>query len=360
MRRNAFTLVELLIVISIIAILAGLSMAALMGASEQGRIARAEAQITKIDQLIGEKWNSYRFRQLPIRVPSSFIDISTNPPQVVTFRPAYANRMRLDTMRELQRLELPDRMSDVLDNPVSPSLAVQDPYFLSKGGPVTPPQPIPALTRAYRRYFSTTQASTNSSYESAECLYAIISQIRDGDKSALEFFMNSEIGDADQDGAFEILDPWGEPIMFLRWAPGYSNALASDLPPNTLTPPAPQPSVVVATFQRPDGAKPDSFDPLKIDPRWSDNSYGFKPFQIRPLIFSGGPDRIYDIFTDDKTTALRYSQTGTSAPFVANDPYHVMVLNGGNVWIGSPADYAGDGLQNGDNITNHGMELKGK
>ena len=28
-------------------------------------------------------------------------------------------------------------------------------------------------------------------------------------------------GDTDEDGMKEILDAWGEPIVFLRWAPGY-------------------------------------------------------------------------------------------------------------------------------------------
>jgi hypothetical protein len=303
-----------------------------MGAAEEGKLARARAQVAKIDQLISEKWNSYRFRQLPVRIPS-------------TTAPAAAASMRLNVMRELMRMEMPDRWSDVTDPPVTG-------------------QAVPAVTQAYRRYFLTTSAGTNVNYEQAECLYAIISQVRDGDKSALEHFMNSEIGDADGDGAYEILDPWGEPIMFLRWAPGYSRVTINDeVKPGEplatyLAAPAPLPLVAVSTVQVPAGQiAPDAFDPLKIDTRWSTNQ-GFKPFLLRPLIFSAGPDKVYDIYVDDAPsvgTPIHYNST--SPP---NDPYLVKVANGNNIWVGTPSDYDGDGLQNGDNITNHGLELIGE
>lgn len=334
--RRGFTLVELLIVIAIIGIIAGLSMAALLGAAEEGRIARAQSQILKIDQLISEKYSSYRFRQLPIRIPAN-----TDP--------RTAAQMRLNALRELMRMEMPDRLTDVIDDPVTPGM------------------PVPAVTRSYRRYFSTTSASTTLSYDQAECLYAIIAQMREGDNSALSFFMNSEIGDVDGDGAYEILDPWGQPIMFLRWAPGYSRAAithearAGEPLSNYLAAPAPLPEVAVSTFQVPAGQiAPDAFDPLKVDPRWSDNTlstYGFKPFLLRPLIFSGGPDKVYDIYTeysDPNDPSVKIHYNTTTPP---NDPYVVIQVGGTPLWIGSPADYDGDGLQNGDNITNHGLEL---
>jgi len=330
-RAAGFTLVELLIVVSIIAIIAGMSMAALMGAAEEGRRTRAKAQVAKIDQLISEKWNSYRFRQLPIRIQAG------TPPIL-------AAQMRLSVMRELMRMELPDRLTDVLDDPVTA-------------------QPVPAVTRAYRRKV-TAQASTISSYDQAEMLYLILSEMRDGDRSALSFFMSSEIGDADQDGMNEILDPWGEPIMFLRWAPGYSRVTMNDEvssgnPLATyLSAPAPLPNVAVSTFQVPAGqVAPDSFDPLKVDPRWTDNSFGFKPFLLRPLITCAGPDRKQDLFIDPGTSAGNaFHYKDTNPP---NDPYIVSITAG--KWVGMPYDADNNGtLDNGDNITNHGLELEGE
>lgn len=336
MARRGFTLVELLIVITIIAIIAGMSMAALLSAAEEGRLARARAQVAKIDQIIGEKWNAYRFKQLPIRIPAGTA-------------PQTAAVLRLNAMRELQRVELPDRRTDVSDNPA----------ILSGGAAGYGSQ------KGYRRYLTTTGFFGNTSYESAECLYAIISQIRDGDKSALQFFANSEIGDVDGDGASELLDPWGEPIMFLRWAPGHSRATMDDPVKGTellsaylTSPPAPLVSISVSTFQIPAGEiQPDTFDPLKIDPRWLPSaSEGFKPFQLRPLIVSAGPDHAIDLFNDFGDSSGGAGHYALTSP--PNDPY---VRSGTNMWVGQPFDADGDGtIENGDNITNHALELQGE
>jgi hypothetical protein len=98
-------------------------------------------------------------------------------------------------MRELQRMEMPDRLTDIQDAPV-----------------ILPA--VPALTMAYRRRFATTSAAIPNAYDQAECLYVILAEMRDGERSALDFFLTSEIGDVDQDGANEILDPWGTPVQF--------------------------------------------------------------------------------------------------------------------------------------------------
>lgn len=330
--KRGFTLVELMMVIAIVAILAAMSLAALASAAEEGKRQRARTQIARIDQLIMEKWNSYRYRQLPIRIPSGE-------------NPATARMGRLTAMRELQRMEMPDRLTDVIDGPAAYS-------------PANNPYPIvrPALSSAYVRHFANTTAATTGSYDQAECLYAIIAQMRDGERSALDFFLTSEIGDVDGDGAYEILDPWGTPIMWLRWAPGYSKYTAADTPTPYTAPVAPAPLAQVAldTMQIQDGRlKPDPFDPLKADPRHASPSQGFSPFELRPLIVSAGPDRAFDLFFDDGSavSTLHY-QTWYS------DPYHFMVLGGGNAWLGAPADYDNDGLHYGDNITNHGLAVE--
>src|SRR5438309_11019429 len=67
--RPSFTLIEMTIVLLIIGVLAALALSAMAAAYEQSRVQRTRAIIAKIDQLIMEKWESYRTRQVPIRIP---------------------------------------------------------------------------------------------------------------------------------------------------------------------------------------------------------------------------------------------------------------------------------------------------
>ncbi|MCE9525867.1 MAG: prepilin-type N-terminal cleavage/methylation domain-containing protein [Planctomycetales bacterium] len=99
--RPAFTLIEMTIVIAIIAILSAMAMSVYATAAQQARGMRTRAIIAKIDQLIGEKYESYRTRQAPVR-----INPLTTPPQAAAYR--------LNAIRELMRMELPDSKSDVV------------------------------------------------------------------------------------------------------------------------------------------------------------------------------------------------------------------------------------------------------
>lgn len=309
---GGFTLTELLIVMGIIAILAGLSLSALSGATELARTQRTRAILNKLDQLIMERYESYRTRAVPVPRVARLAAV-TNP------RAAALNR--LNVLRELMRMELPDRVTDVVD------------------GPVTGIAP-PSLWQGYRRRALATLGSSwatswTPEHQGSECLYLIVASMQDGDKNALDFFTSDEIGDTDGDGMKEILDGWGQPIEFLRWAPGY-------LPSNG-----------ALTMQDP--TLPDPFDPIKVDPRWGSTSVPVKPFALRPLIFSPGPDRRYDVATqlvDSSGNSFHY--TTTSPP---NDPYYVPTASGQQP-LGTPYDADGDGrISYTDNLTNHYIEV---
>jgi len=284
--RRGVTLIELLFVMAILGILVAVSMAALTGATSQARVERTRAVVTRIDQLVTDKWESYKTRAVPLRV-----NMGTNP--------AVAGRARLYALRELQRCEMPDRKSDVLDNPA-----------ILK---------IPALQRNYRRRAT---ANWTNQYEGAECLYLIIAAVRDGEDSALSWFTPSEIGDVDGDGMQEILDAFGNPVEFLRWAPGY---VAENGP---------------VTAQTKDSKlAPDEFDPLHCDPRWQDSDTTFDPYSLRPLIFTAGPDKAYSI----NSGTVNYQST--TPP---NDPY--IGWDGSAQMIGISL-----GTESADNITNHDL-----
>lgn len=354
-RRASFTLVELMVVVSIIGVLTSAVLVAMYGVMEQAKIARTKAQIAKLHEMIMVKWQSYNTRVLRVTspplpsgstrrwpvIPEPFVDSNGNgkfdtgepflPPTVPNGDPngngvcdSGMARVRLDMLRDLMRMELPDRISDLAGSPV----------VFHVLGPSSAPwpgaMPAPALWQSYRRRADvaikakhgataswTDPTKWTDRHRGAECLYLIISSIRVGDERGIDYFKESEIGDIDDDGMLEILDAWGHPIEFLRWPAGYASEV-QPLDPNVAA---------------------DSFDPHHVDTRAT--------YRLIPLIYSAGPDRRYDILIDDPGgTTLFYNVTDPP-----NDPY---TPSPGSSWIGTPGDWDMNGeINHTDNITNH-------
>ena len=308
----AFTVIELMIVVSILALLMGISFSAFNAAVAQSKISRTKVIIAKLDQLLMERYESYRTRPVPINVinqanANTYVD--RNNAQYVRL----ASRNRLYALREIMRMEMPGMQSDVTP-PTS--------YYVTGG------------TAISRGYIRRVPASWSPAWEHAECLYLIISSMRDGDKAALDFFTPEEIGDTDADGVPEILDAWGMPIQFIRWAPGY-RADATPFPALSLQ----------------NSSSPDSFDRLKADQRWDprDPLYNanFTPYDLKPLIYSFGPDKAGGI---SLPSGFSYANTTPR-----NDPYHKPMMAASEVGGFVDANAARDGA---DNITNHYQEAE--
>jgi hypothetical protein len=310
---------ELLIVMLIIAVLAALALTALQGAAEEARADRTRVIIAKLDQLIMQRYDSYRTRPLPIRVPSG------SSPQL-------AAAIRLAAIRDLMRLELPDRKTDVALPPADLHPVNTAYMYLASPG-----QPI-ALQRVYQRKIAAAGGAWEEINQSSECLWLIVSTMHDGDKNALDFFMPREVADGDDSDTIpEILDGWGRPINFLRWAPGFVVENGA-----------------VTTQTNDATVAPDSRDPVKADPTWYDATTGNEPFELRPLIFSGGRDKSIDIITDN-APAPPYHEYCPAPSLPADNnwpnPYAPLAMG---VLIGTPQDTDGDGdLEYADNITNH-------
>ena len=264
-RRSGLTLVELLVVVMIITLLASVALFAMFAATETAREARTRSMITRISDLIIPIYESYRTRRVPIQ-----IGLNTSPKAAAI--------LRLDALRELMRMELPDRITDVNDPPVKLSTR-------------------PALNQAYQRIVTARSTGWGEANQGSECLYMILSRIQDGDTNGLEFLRETEVDDTDGDGMPEILDGWGKPIAFLRWAPGFlaQSALQDGVHANG----------------------PDQFDPLGVRAD-NDNDANVNgtpvTFSLYPLVFSAGADREFGIATN--SSGFRYSQTQPP-----NNPY---------------------------------------
>jgi prepilin-type N-terminal cleavage/methylation domain-containing protein len=232
--RRAFTLVELLITILIIAILAAIFLGALSGAEESARVARTQSLINKLHNMVMARWDGYRTIRLPIAADakaaggsSGLFDSSTD---IVRYRQNIARR-RMFALRELVRLEMPDRYDDM------------DPTQFQQSVLIRPEDQMPVRTAiwyAYQRRMKSAKAARKDTagmsdtqfinraaelYESAECLYLIVTTNIDSSEVSSEHITPQDWSDTDQDGMPEFVDAWGKPIEFLRWAPGFESPL---------------------------------------------------------------------------------------------------------------------------------------
>ena len=166
---SAFTLVELLVTMTIISIVAGLALSGLAGARQRAKIDKTKSTIRKLHEIVLPQYESYLSRRV------SGTDAAS----------------RLAAVRLLMVQEMPDQWLDVYPS-----------------GNLTLPSNATAPTRRYAAYkaslasaIGTQWAANSTTYEGAECV--------------------------DNDGAPEFWDGWGRPIGFFRWAAGFSSTMQS-------------------------------------------------------------------------------------------------------------------------------------
>jgi prepilin-type N-terminal cleavage/methylation domain-containing protein len=202
-----FSLVELLVVITIMLALMGLAGAAVSNARNSQKRQETQGLIAKLDAVIQQQFASYAGRDVVAATPAA----------------------RAVELRRQVTGDLPDRWVDVkfmADNAAqftSPQqrvyIAVWNSFPASKrlcpgdtGYPTTAADlNNPATLTAHGQNF------VSFAHSGAECLFMIV--MRGGIANCLDCsdLTTGRIGDKDGDGAFEFWDAWNNPIGYILW-----------------------------------------------------------------------------------------------------------------------------------------------
>jgi prepilin-type N-terminal cleavage/methylation domain-containing protein len=270
--RRGFTLVELMVSLAIVTILSSLTLAGLNVARQRVKADRTEITIRKIHEVIMPHYERFLTRTFPLVE----YDVLNPPPSALGSLQTTADKIRtLVTKRRALVFEMPDGWADLLDTGAT---GLTPSYKLN-------PKSSPYTAIAQRLKTMAKPAYRSREYSDAECLWAMVIRGGFADPGIVEHFRESEFGDKDRNGSPEFIDGWGNPIRFLRWAPGF-----------------------VSRYQPPkdEATSHDAFDPTGRDPLAIKTLF--------PLVFSCGPDGQPDI-------ACRDAEGQFSYPKVAFDPY---------------------------------------
>ena len=205
--HSAFTLIELLVTITIISILAGISLGALHYARQSAAEGKTKATIAKLNALVMQRYESYMTRRVPIDFSALTMPISGVTQKIP---PKQVALLRYCAFLDLMRMEMPERTYDILNGP----LQIKEPDLTT--GILQPWTARPALSQMYLQKYNNSAPVDNC--RPAKYLYMWISMTY---PEAMSQFGENEIKDLDGDHWPIFIDGWGNPIMFLRLGTGF-------------------------------------------------------------------------------------------------------------------------------------------
>lgn len=282
--RSAFTLIELLMVVAIIALLASLVVVTMSGIVEQAQVEATKATVLKVSRLLDDRVVEFdRAFEGPRR--DSYVQATVGLLTAIDGRFDYFNTnpdeappaIRLLAYKAAFRFEMPQRMAELtVGSPTAGSIdsALSDMplvIYRQSAFPVarrqliddgnTNPTGADVIARVVENWTAHLDAETAAqvsdlddvhSTESSELLYFTLVQSGSfgATSSVADEFLSSEIADTDGDGFLEFVDSWGQPLQFYRW------------PTRLIDPTAPNPFV-------PDFSNPN--DPTEVDPTPDDS-----------------------------------------------------------------------------------------
>ena len=341
--RQAFTLVELLIVCTIIVILIALTLVVTNAAINSAKEAKTRATIQKLDVAMQQIFETYdeKFRSIQSKVaveyPAPFFDEEER------------QRIAVHFIRDQMRMEMPQSWDEVGGTgyaqplPFDPDKVIKTPqgrsFIINENKPTSVGEP-----GVFRYYFSLHETHVKGKVDTAKSpvraalLFLIIQNLN---PEALDAFRGSEIADTNGDGLLEFVDARGNPIHFLRWAPAFPG---SDLQPNVLA--------LVRDPKYNHNTDDESWwlaRDVRLQKAMAEARHNYPDpitegrdaigWFLYPLIYSAGRDGHYDLTSKDPNV-LRLGADGVLDPFAF--PF------------GMPIDSSGTGaLNHFDNIHNH-------
>lgn len=180
-QRRGFSLIELLVVIAIITLLAGLVALALPNIISGANEANTKATIKKVNELLLKRMHAIER------------EIKDQDQRAVGGIPAYLTDSPYVSM-----------------TPRDKALVLARKYFIRRHLPMNfaEAERTPAVGGGH-----------TSQTENAEILYYFLTNGPQFDAAPVDtdYFRATELEDSDGDGAFEIIDAWGNPLRFYRW-----------------------------------------------------------------------------------------------------------------------------------------------